>query len=230
MRVNQLPKRVAQRSWRMGYAAASQVVPRYRAMSVGAANSLCTRERLAGLQKVAGMVRARGVAGDVIECGVYRGGSAVVIGERLLNDSHKRAMWLFDVFSGMPQPSAHDPAEAWDHLGQYVSSEETVRQTFRAARLPLDRVHIVVGRFEDTLHGFHPSPIAFLHVDCDWYEPVKLCLHRFYDAVVPGGVVVLDDYGCWSGCRKAVDEWLAERSLRVQLTAIDETSHFFVKP
>jgi len=167
VRVNQLPKRVAQLSWRMGYAAASHVVPRYRAMSVGAANSLCTRERPAGLQKVIGMVRARGVAGDVIECGVYRGGLAVVIGERLLNNGHRHAMWLYNVFSSMPQPGANDPAVAWDHLRRYKSGEAIVRQTFHTARVSHDRAHFAVGLFEQTMQRLSPAPIAFLHVDCD---------------------------------------------------------------
>jgi hypothetical protein len=89
---------------------------------------------------------------------------------------------------------------------------------------------MVVGRYEDTLASVPSFPIAFLHLDCDWYESVKLCLDKFYDSVVPGGVVVFDDYGFWSGCRKAVDEFLAGRLINVSLTPIDTESHYFIKP
>jgi hypothetical protein len=197
---------------------------------VGAANSLCDKARLAGLQAVAEEVARRRLPGDVVECGVYLGGSAIVIAERLLRRAPRREIWLFDVFSGMPQPGPEDPPEAWDDIGKFVSGEAIVRETFKEARLPLERVHFVIGRYEDTLPNFKPPSLAFLHVDCDWYASVKLCLHTFYDAVAPGGAVVFDDYGHWSGCRKAVDEFMAERGISVSLTPIDYTSHYFFKP
>jgi len=202
----------------------------YRALEVATERSLCGRARLIGLQSVANAVAHSRLGGDLVECGVYRGGSAVVIAERLLGSPSSREMWLFDVFSGMPQPGAEDPPEAWQDVGKFVSSETIVRETFAQARVATERIHFVVGRYEDTLRGFRPAPIAFLHVDCDWYAPVRLCLRTFYDAVVPGGAVVLDDYGHWSGCRRAVEEFIAERRINISLTPIDYTSHYFFKP
>lgn len=225
-----LLKRVVGRATYVKERALSRVSLKRRAIRVGAANSLCTRDRLLGLQKLAHEVAQRHHTGDVVECGVYRGGSAVVLGERLLRSTESRAMWLFDVFSGMPEPGPEDPPEAWAETGTLVSSEEIVRKTFLLAKVPLDPVHIVVGRYEETLPGFKPAPVAFLHLDCDWYDSVKLCMDTFYDAVLPGGAIVFDDYGWWSGCRKAVDEFLAERSLDVRLVPIDSTSHYFIKP
>ena len=153
-----------------------------------------------------------------------------MIAERLLGPSSSREMWLFDVFSGMPQPGAEDPPEAWQDVGKFVSSETIVRETFARARVATERIHFVVGRYEDTLPGFRSPSIAFLHVDCDWYASVRLCLRTFYHAVVPGGVVVFDDYGHWSGCRRAVDEFIAERRIEISLKPIDYTSHYFFKP
>jgi O-methyltransferase len=195
---------------------------------VGDENSLCTRIRLRGLQRLAEHVARKQIPGDVVECGVYRGGSAVVIGERLLRQ--QREMWLFDVFSGMPEPGENDQQEAWNDLGKFASSEALVRQTLSAGAVDLHRVHIVTGRYENTLIDFSPSPVAFLHLDCDWYASVRLCLEAFYDSVVPGGVVVVDDYGHWAGCKKAVDEFVNRRSIGVRLTPIDYTGHYFFKP
>lgn len=139
-------------------------------------------------------------------------------------------MWLFDVFSGMPQPGPEDPPEALAHTGTLTTSPQVVEQNLRSAELPIERVIIIPGLYEDTLKNYGPFDIAFLHIDCDWYDSVRLCLETFFDQVVPGGAIVLDDYGHWSGCRKAVDEFIAVRELNVQLRAIDYTSHYFFKP
>ena len=225
-----LPRRAVRRLVRVGGRPARRLVPRWRALDIGDANSLCTRPRLTGLQRLAEQVARGSLAGNMVECGVFRGGSAVVIAERLLRADPDRQIWLLDVFAGMPEPGPRDPPEAWRDVGKFQSSEAIVRQTFTAAGLPTANLRVVVGRFEETLGSVPVFPIAFLHLDCDWYESVQLCLRKFYDQVVPGGAVVFDDYGFWSGCRKAVDEFLAERSLDVQLAAIDSTSHYFFKP
>ena len=229
MLIERIPSAVARRLTRVGRRVALRVGPGYRAFKVAAANSLCDPERLRGLRAVADRVVRRGIPGHVVECGVYRGGSAIVLAERLLRGSPGREMWLFDVFTGMPAPGDQDPAEAWDDVGKFVSSPDVVRANMEAAGLATDRVHIVRGMFEETVRGFRPPPIAFLHLDCDWYDPVKLCLDTFFDAVSPGGVVVLDDYGFWSGCRKAVDEFVARHCPGIRLVAIDSTSHYFIK-
>ncbi len=225
-----LPKRAVRRLVRESRKPVRRMIPSCRALDVGAANSLCDQPRLAGLQRLADRVARSGVGGDMVECGVYRGGSAVVIAERLLRGLPARQVWLMDVFDGMPEPGPHDPPQAWADVGKFMSSEAIVRQTFAAARVAPGNLHVVVGTFENTLVLVPSIPVAFLHLDCDWYESVRLCLHRFYDAVVPGGAVVFDDYGFWSGCRKAVDEFMAERRISVQLVPIDSTSHYFLKP
>ena len=137
-------------------------------------------------------------------------------------------MWLFDTFESMPEPGVEDTGRAWQEVGRYASREGAVRETFAAARVPFDRVHLVVGRFEVTLPRFSSPPLAFLHVDCDWHASVKLCLSTLYDAVAAGGIVVIDDFGHWEGCRRAVEEFFAERAIRPVLIAIDYTSHYFV--
>jgi O-methyltransferase len=211
-----------------GVRALRSVTPGARVLRAAEANSLCSPARLRGLRALARRVADRRLVGDVVECGVYRGGSAVALADRLLRRS-AATMWLFDAFGGMPEPGAEDPPEAWGEVGRYASSEAAVRATFAAAGVSLDRVHIVAGRFEATLPAFAPPPLALLHVDCDWYAPVKLCLSKFYDAVVPGGVVIVDDFGHWAGCRRAVEEFFDERAISPALTAIDYTSHYFTK-
>lgn len=204
--------------------------PRLGVVRVALSRSLCSARRLIGLRAVADAAARRGVPGAFIECGTYLGGSSAVIAERLWARDPGVAVYLFDVFTGMPEPGPDDPKEAWDDVGKFVSSPEEVRRTYQMAGLPTDRVTITAGLFERTLPGFASPAVSVLHVDCDWYEPVDLVLRTFYDKVSPGGTVIFDDYGHWSGCRKAVDRFLEERGLRVSLTPIDRTSHYFIKP
>jgi hypothetical protein len=200
-------------------------------LSVAQRHSMADRGRLEGLMRVADLIASQHLPGHVVECGVFRGGSAVVLADRLMRSSPETEMWLYDVFSGMPEPGPEDPPEAWAEVGKFASGESLVRRTFADAHVADDRLHLVVGRFEETLYDSpRPSPIKFLHLDCDWYASVKVCLEALYDDVVPGGAIVLDDYGHWSGCRKATDEFLGQRAVRVTLKPIDYTSHYFFKP
>lgn len=208
--------------------------PRLKTVKVALANSLATPRRLIGLRGVAQAAARRNVPGAFVECGTFRGGSAAVVSDRLVRTNPDLHVYLFDVFTGMPKPGADDPKEAWDDVGKFVASPEIVRQTFKTAHVPVKdgNLHITQGLFEQTLPGFAipAGGISFLHVDCDWHDPVKMVVEKFYDAVNKGGTVVFDDYGHWSGCRKAVDAFLAARGLKVELIPIDKTSHYFIKP
>jgi O-methyltransferase len=204
--------------------------PAREILSIAQQNSLCPMGRLIGLRRVAGAAAARRLEGDFVECGVFRGGSAAVISERLLAVQPNLRIRLFDVFTGMPKPGPKDPDTAWGDVGKFVSGEGIVRETLRTVGIPDGQVDIHVGLFENTFPSFTPGPVAFLHVDCDWHDAVRMVLDKFFDAVVPGGTIVFDDYGFWSGCRRAVDGFIAERALPVRLIAIDQTSHYFIKP
>lgn len=96
--------------------------------------------------------------------------------------------------------------------------------------MPPDRLHIVEGWFADTFPQVQIERIGLLHIDADWYESVSLCLERFYDRVVPGGFIVVNDYGTWRGCRAAVDEFLERRGLRARLRWVDPGTRYLQKP
>ena len=93
---------------------------------------------------------------------------------------------------------------------------EQIKQTFYDYGLPPDKnnVHLIKGLFENTL--FVNEPVAFAHIDCDWYESVMNCLQRIEPHLVKGGVLIIDDYYTWSGCRKAVDAYFADKKDRVE--------------
>jgi hypothetical protein len=166
--------------------------------------------------------------GAYVECGVWRGGSAGMVG--LADPS--REMWLFDSWQGLPEPGPEDVAvqghrrsKGWN----YATQEEADELLFAQLGLARERVRLVPGWYEDTLPKVAPTlgPISLLHVDCDWYESVRCVLGHLYDLVV--GTVVVDDYYHWQGCRMAVDEFLADRPA-VELRRIDADGVYWHVP
>jgi O-methyltransferase len=185
-----------------------------------------SRERLIGLYEAIQTVNTEGIQGDIAECGVCLGGSAAMLA---LVDAQHRDLWLFDSFQGMPQPTAADPPEAKDHVGKEAGSVREVREFLNSCGVA-SPVTFVEGWYEQTLPCAEPALIAVLHVDCDWYASVKRVLETMWDKVVPGGFIQLDDYGHWSGARKAVDEFLAGRGIKPEFKVLDYTGIQLRKP
>jgi O-methyltransferase len=195
--------------------------------------TLLRRKRLRLLKKAAQKLT---VPGAFVELGSWRGGSAATFIQHL---GQIRDCWLFDSFEGMPEPTEYDTAgekhaNDYKHLGMPDDDTDTYEICFNLMdniMYPNNRIHIIQGWFEDTfpIYADEIDKIAVLHVDCDWYESVKLSLETFYDKVVPGGIVILDDYGHWDGARKAVDEFIEKHGLKVDLTRVDSTGYYFKK-
>lgn len=185
--------------------------------------------RLKTLWSLSRRVDAQGVEGDIVECGVWNGGTAAVMA--MANRRADRHFWLFDSFAGFPKPGEKDvPGRLPIQEGDWKGSLRCVRQLFARLRIPEARTHIAPGWFQDTLPASSVRRIALLHLDADLYDSVKLSLECFYDRISPGGYVILDDYGFWPGCRTAVDEFLRSRGLRVTLHVSDDTGRWFQKP
>jgi O-methyltransferase len=173
-------------------------------------------EGLRALEQMTQKVVTEDIPGDIVECGVCNGGSAAVLAQ-LLKKSFDRQLWLFDSFQGLPVPVAADGPSAPEVVGRLVGSEDTVRRVLKQTGVPMERVHIAAGWFHETFLHVQIDRIAFLHIDADFYESILLTLERFYDAVAPGGFVVLDDYYDWPGCKAALEEFAARRELTLKL-------------
>ena len=185
--------------------------------------------RLVALYKLSEEINQRSVPGDIVECGVYNGGSAAIMASLCEKSPISRNVWLFDSFEGLPKPSDKDGEEAPAYEGWCHGDLSKVKKVLWKLRIPESRVHIVKGWFQDTFPSAQIRDIAILHIDADWYESVKLCLEKFYDSVQPGGYIILDDYGDWEGCRIATDEFLKKRALDVKLIQVDYTGFYFQK-
>ncbi len=187
------------------------------------------------------VVRHR-IDGDIVECGVWRGGSMMAAAKTLLSTGDaERHLHLYDTYAGMSEPTEHDnrydgrsaaemlaAAERDAPIWAYASLED-VQQAMRETAFPAERIHYHKGRVEETIPEHAPGKISILRLDTDWYESTRHELHHLYPRLVPGGVLLLDDYGWWDGARRAVDEWLEETKVPLLLLRMD-VGRIAVKP
>jgi predicted O-methyltransferase YrrM len=173
-------------------------------------------------------VERRGTPGVIIEAGCALGGSAILLAKA---KGRARTLRVYDVFGMIPPPGENDDADVHDRYkviasgrskglkgNRYYGYEsdlyKRVQGNFAGAGLDLegDHIEMIAGKVEDTL--VVDEPVALAHVDVDWYDPVMTCLERVAPRLVTGGVIVLDDYFDWSGCRKATDDFLKRTPYR----------------
>jgi O-methyltransferase len=191
---------------------------------------------LINLHRTVTHVNNLGIEGDIVECGVWNGGSAALMwaAQHQSQQRVNRKMWLFDSFQGVPPPSDDDGASAKESYfeGFCKGDPKNVAAAFDRLNLPLADVQIVPGWFEDTLHTVNIESVAVLHIDADWYDPILFVLRTFYDRVTPGGYILLDDYSFWTGSNKALADFLNERGLTdlVEIHPVASMGAFFRKP
>lgn len=188
------------------------------------------------------VVRHR-VPGEIVECGVWRGGSMQAVALALLGaDEPGRQLHLFDTFEGMPPPTEHDVRSrdgeaAEDLLATHDKDTRVwayadladVQQGMAETGYPAHLIHYHPGRVEETVPAQAPQRIALLRLDTDWYESTRHELEHLYDRLSPGGLLVLDDYGDWEGARKATEEWLDKTGVPLFLAPMG-SGRIAVKP
>ncbi|MEO1470290.1 MAG: TylF/MycF/NovP-related O-methyltransferase [Pseudomonadota bacterium] len=160
------------------------------------------------LEKTEALVRD-GVAGDFVECGVLDGGTAALMAYAARADD--RRVHLFDAWAGMPEIALQDGEGSRKWVGDIVGSPRRVRAVLGKVGANTANIVIHQGWFDDTLPVSEVERIAFLHIDCDFYEPTKLVLETFVPRMVSGGWVQIDDYTSFEGCRVAVNAFLETR-------------------
>jgi O-methyltransferase len=199
--------------------------------------TMVTNKNLVTLYKLIQRVNDLGLTGDIVECGVWNGGSAAVMGwanNKETNKQVNRTIWLFDSFEGLPRPTEKDGrAERQNYFEGWCKGDvNKVKRIFTMVGVPIDMVKIVPGWFEDTLPTAPVDRIAILHIDSDWYDSVKLVLEAFYEKVVPGGFVILNDYGAWPGCNRAISDYVVEHNLcNIEMNIVEpSTGAYFQKP
>jgi len=198
--------------------------------------TMTSTERIHSLvHAVRHIVRNR-IAGDMVECGVWKGGSVMAMALALLHlGEDDRSLYLFDTFSGMTAPSDVDV----DYQGQQAhaildavrceASQQEVEKAVLSTGYDREKIHFVPGRVEETIPDHAPASIALLRLDTDWYESTQHELRHLFPRLARGGVIIIDDYGHWRGARQAVDEYIAQNQIPLFLHRIDYTGRIGVK-
>jgi|GEM_PF-1234378 len=200
--------------------------------------TMTTAQRVANVINAVDYVVANRIDGAFVECGVWRGGCSMAAAcALLLKESADRELFLYDTFEGMSPPSEHDiriengisasellavhEKGPENHIWAYAPIED-VKSNLDRTTYPKHKMHFTKGKVEDTIPAVLPGPIAILRLDTDWYESTLHELKHLYPLLVRGGVLILDDYGCWAGARKAVDEYFAGLRVKPELIQIND--------
>lgn len=208
--------------------------------------------RLINIKEVVNYVVNSKIQGAYVECGVWKGGSAAYAAYCLKKHNRISPIHLFDVFDNICEPDALvdgdrsikdvggiDNAKGrlipiagvYDQMGGYGKDIEVKNLlTGDLINYPESSVNIYKGWFQDTLPKVSSmiGSISILRLDGDWYSSTKVCLENPYQFVEKGGIIIIDDYDCYEGCKKAVDEFLAKIEQFPYLIKVDNECVFFL--
>lgn len=229
----------------------------YSAIKLVEPYTMIGRRRLITLYHQVAFCEENGIPGDLVECGVWKGGAVALMAmANLAEGKSRRHIHLFDAFTEICAPDQSvDGTKALNEAKQAVPTS-----TFSGELVPLTGIyhykggpgtlegnkhlledlvgydsaflHYHKGWFQETLplDSSEISQIAILRLDGDWYASTKVCLEYLYDKVSPGGIVIVDDYGCYEGCKKAVDEFRSRQGISAFLHYVDQQCRYWIKP
>lgn len=154
------------------------------------------------------------VEGVLVECGVWKGGNLL-----LMSELSEKDIWGYDTFQGMPKPGKHDKfhgnepnwREGWNHA------------ELKEVRKLVPDAELIPGKVQETIPETVPDKISLLRLDTDFYESTKHELEHLYPLLQDGGIFITDDYGSWSGAKKACDEY------GLELTQIANTNAYWCR-
>jgi hypothetical protein len=195
-------------------------------------------ERINELYNSLEYIRLNNIEGDIIECGVWKGGNILGIIEYLeYYNLHSKKVWLFDTFSGMTSPENVDvdvndiPAISQMDISVVFaySSLEEVKNNLQPSQFPKENIIFIEGDVSKTLQDRNniPEKISLLRLDTDWYQSTKDELEILYPKLSNKGVLIVDDYGHWKGAKKAVDEYF--KNMDITISQIDYTGIKIIK-
>ena len=185
------------------------------------------RKRLNNIEFCVRDVVKRGVPGDIVETGAWRGGCCIFT-RALLKELHdSRTVWVCDSFEGMPAPKDERDEVDLSSMRYLRASIEQVQNNFRRFGLLDAQVQFLKGWFCDTLPSAPIDKIAVLRMDGDLYHSTMDALNNLYHKVTPSGYVIVDDYGSWPECRRAVHDFLNSKRISVNIIAIDQDSVYW---
>ncbi len=198
-------------------------------ISVISKYSMTPTIRIYNLLQALRHIKQKNIDGDLVECGVWKGGNVILFKKFLENElkNSNKKIFAYDTYEGMNQPSELDynltnkvsadillkkeknkNSNIWG-----ISKIEEVKKNISENVKSLNDINFIKGEVEQTLNHEKnlPSKISLLRLDTDWYLSTKKELEVLYERVSSGGIVIIDDYGHWNGSKKAVDEFFSNK-------------------
>jgi hypothetical protein len=187
------------------------------------------------LYKAIQYVSRNKIPGEFVECGVWRGGQAMLAAYTLIKEKDMtRKMFLYDTYAGMSKPGELDvrlgrrtpTIKEWENANKAVHNEwcyaslDEVKENMFLTGYPKENFIFVKGKVEETIPDTIPIKIALLRLDTDFYESTYHELKYLYPVLQPGGILMIDDYGSWAGSREAVDQYFKEHNINILLHRI----------
>ncbi|WP_299123557.1 TylF/MycF/NovP-related O-methyltransferase [uncultured Winogradskyella sp.] len=202
--------------------------------------TMTSAERVVSLIRAVNYIELNNIGGSIIECGVWKGGS--IMAALLALKEKNRDVYLYDTFEGMSEPTDQDKSykdesakkayinkdEYWKRIECFSTLDE-VKNNIYSIDYPKNKIKFIQGKVEDTIPNIIPEKIAILRLDTDWYESTMHEMIHLFPRLVAGGVIIIDDYGHWKGCRKAIDEYINDNNVKLLLNRIDYTGRIGIK-
>ncbi len=209
-------------------------------------HTMTSAERLYGLYRAVKYIDRRPVSGDVVECGVWRGGSSMMAAlDAEERQGHRSTTLAIRHVRRDDAAASQNDRDLRGELAEHAldvtpravgarnvwcyAAMEDVRANLLTTGLAADRFELVQGRVEETIPARLPDRISILRLDTDWFESTWHELRHLYERLQPGGVLIVDDYGHWLGAREAVDRFFTEHAPSILLTHLDYTGVIGVK-
>jgi O-methyltransferase len=187
--------------------------------------TMTSEERVYSLFDSLEEIRIGNIEGDVIECGIWKGGNILGIMEYFdFYKIYNKKIWLYDTFQGMTNPSGIDEdfegCKASDILNSVMchSPLDEVKKTLSLSKYPEENIKIVIGDVRESLNSDSnlPKKISVLRLDTDFYDSTKKELEVLYPLLDEKGILIVDDYGHWKGCKKTVDEYFSDKKINTE--------------
>ena len=201
--------------------------------------TLTSMERCYSLYKAIQYITKGDILGDIVECGVWRGGSAMLAALTLIKSQQThRKIYLYDTYEGMPEPTDKDidihgvPYRLlWKKEKEFLSvSLDEVKKNIFSTGYPKENIIFVKGMVQDTIPNTVPKQIALLRLDTDLYESTYHELFHLYPKTTSQGVIIIDDYGHFQGSQEATEKYLSQNPQKVLLHRIDYSCRIWIKP
>ena len=200
-------------------------------------------ERMYGLYTSIKYIIQNNIPGDLVECGVWKGGSTMLMAYTLkMLGKTDRQIFMYDTYEGMSAPTGaditiegKDAKNTWEekatntHNDWCYASLDEVKKNLSDTGYPMEKILFIKGKVEDTIPDTSPLNISLLRLDTDWYESTYHEMKYLFPLLALKGILILDDYGHWKGAREAVDKYFMESHFSPLFFRMDYSGRIMIK-